>query len=200
MWDARQLVSDQQRIVGDPAMRVKDPVAVGSGGESPQAAAFRRLVEQQLARSYRLAAAILGDATNAEDAVHDAFEQAWRKWSSLRDIETFEAWFRRILVNLCRDRLRHRQRWPSLPIADDLPVNTPDPYDAVHDREQLARGLRRLRTDDQVLLALRYAEDLKVDDIARTLGIPSGTVMSRLHHATRRLREALDADTRGSSR
>ncbi len=62
-----------------------------------------------------------------------------------------------------------------------------------HDRDALDGALARLKPDDQVLLALRYYEDLKVDDIALVLGLRPGTVMSRLHHAMNRLRAALDA-------
>jgi RNA polymerase sigma-70 factor (ECF subfamily) len=71
-----------------------------------RARAFLRLVDDHLDAAYRLARAILHDATDAQDATHDAFEQAWRKWSTLRDPARFEPWFDRILVNTCRDRRR----------------------------------------------------------------------------------------------
>ena len=181
--------------------QLDDPVAVGSGGESPRAAAFRLLAERHLYDSYRLAAAILGDPVAAEDAVHDAFETAWRKWSTLRDPALFEHWFSRIVVNLCRDRLRARARSRVQPIVDDLQVDDRDAFAGVHDRELVARGLARLGPDDQVLLALRYSRDLRVGDIARVLDVPPGTVMSRLHHATRRLREVLaDGDGKATKR
>ena len=72
---------------------------------SPGADAFRRLVERQLDASYRLAAVILGDRVEAEDAVHDAAVAAWQGFAALRDPDRFDAWFRRILVNGCRDRV-----------------------------------------------------------------------------------------------
>ena len=76
-----------------------------------RAEAFLRLADDHLDAAYRLARAILHDATDAQDATHDAVERAWRKWSTLRDPARFEPWFDRILVNTCRDRLRsaHRQ-------------------------------------------------------------------------------------------
>jgi RNA polymerase sigma-70 factor (ECF subfamily) len=200
MWEtSRDLASGPALDVGR-AVRYDDPVTAGPAGESAQAAAFRRLAEQHLRSSHRLATAILGDAIAAEDAVHDAFERAWRTWSSLREVELFEAWFRRILVNVCRDSLRRRQRWPSHSLTDEMPLYAPDRFDAVLDRDELARGLARLRPDEQILLALRFTEDLKVDDIAAALVIPSGTVMSRLHHAIRRLREAMAAGQPGGAR
>ena len=66
---------------------------------------------------------ILGDPVEAEDAVHDAAVVAWRGFAGLRDRDRFEAWFGRILVNGCRDRLRRRRRRPIvawIPMLGDL--------------------------------------------------------------------------------
>ena len=65
------------------------------GTDSERVAAFQRLAEQRLDASYRLANAILGDATQAQDTVHDAVLIAWKRWSSLRDPAKFDAWFDR---------------------------------------------------------------------------------------------------------
>ena len=64
----------------------------------------------ELDRAYRLAGLLLGDATEAEDATQEALLRAWRSIDSLRDPAGFGAWFDRILVNGCRDRLRRRRR------------------------------------------------------------------------------------------
>lgn len=168
--------------------------------ETERAAAFRSLVEDHLDRSYRLAVVILGDATEAEDAVQDAFEAAWRKWSSLRDQNLFEHWFGRILVNTCRDHVRRRSRSRVADISAELAVETPDPYGAAITRDVVDRGLAELSADDQTLLALRYYRDLKVDDIAAVLGMRPGTVMARLHHAMRRLRAVMDTRDGGEAR
>ena len=82
---------------------------IGSAN-ADRAAAFSELAERHLADSYRLAALILGERADAEDATQDAFVAAWKSWSSLRDPAHFEAWFGRILVNVCRDRLRRSRR------------------------------------------------------------------------------------------
>ena len=66
---------------------------------------FARFVELRLADHYRIAAVILGDPVEAQDATHDAMAQAWRGWSNLRDVERLDAWVGRILVNECRDRI-----------------------------------------------------------------------------------------------
>ncbi len=78
--------------------------------EEQRMAAFRRLADERLDASYRLATAILGDANQSQDAVHDAVLLAWERWPSLRDRAKFDAWFDRIVVNVCRDRLRRDAR------------------------------------------------------------------------------------------
>src|SRR5262249_11714456 len=70
-----------------------------------------------LDEAYRRARVLLGNRVGAEDAGHDAAERAWRSWGSLRDEAQFDAWFSRILVNLCRDRLRRRRRVAFIEIA-----------------------------------------------------------------------------------
>ena len=91
--------------------------AIGSAN-AERAAAFSDLAERHLADSYRLASLILGDRDEAQDATHDAFVAAWKSWGSLRDPARFEAWFGRILVNVCRDRLRHRRRHGTTEVTD----------------------------------------------------------------------------------
>src|SRR5262245_53147430 len=82
-------------------------------GTAARDAAFLRLASEHLDRAYRLARAIVRDPAEAQDATHDAFVQAWRKWGSLRDPDRFDAWFDRILVNTCRNRLRAVRRLPT---------------------------------------------------------------------------------------
>jgi RNA polymerase sigma-70 factor (ECF subfamily) len=163
-------------------------------GEAAKAEVFRRLATDHLASGYRLARAILGSQAEAEDATHDAFVQAWRKWSSLRDPDRFEAWFERILVNTCRDRLRRRSRQRVTDLSGELVRPGPDPYGQVDERAALNAALARLSPDHRVVVALRYYRDLSTRQIADRLGIREGTVSSRLHHALRQLHERLDRD------
>lgn len=160
-----------------------------------RAAAFRGLVDRQLDGAYRLAAVILGDRVEAEDAVHDAAVAAWRTFGDLRDAARFEAWFRRILVNGCRDRLRARARHRVVNLGRELGEGehptVADAADATATRDALERTLTVLDPDHQVVVALRFGADLTVPAIAATLGIPEGTVKSRLHHALARLRATI---------
>ena len=153
--------------------------------------AFERLAQEHLDSSYRLAGAILGRSGEAEDAVHDAFENAWRKWSTLREPARFEAWFGRIVVNTCRDRLRRSTRRRTEELDGHEPGH--DPLAGNEVRDELDRALARLKPDDQVVLALRYYRDLTVDDIAELMDVRPGTVMSRIHRAQARLRPLLAA-------
>ncbi|MDF2735827.1 MAG: polymerase ECF-type sigma factor [Chloroflexota bacterium] len=167
---------------------------------SERAEAFLRLSESHLDAAYRLARAILHDATDAQDATHDAFEQAWRRWSTLRDPARFEPWFDRILVNTCRDRLRSGHR-RAVDISGAVAISAGDPFTQAHDRDLLANAIATLPPEHRIVVALRYYRDLAVEDIASRLGIPAGTVHSRLHYALKRLHAAIDtADDKGTIR
>jgi RNA polymerase sigma-70 factor (ECF subfamily) len=163
-------------------------------GTSGREAAFQRLLHDDLERYYALAAAMLGDVVEAQDAVHDAAVSAWQRFGDLRDEDRFGAWFDRILVNGCRERLRVRRRRPVVDIAvqaeDALPTGR-DHAVAVADADAVERAVRELDPDRIVVVMLRYEADLTVPQIAQRLGIAEGTVKSRLHHARRRMRAAI---------
>ena len=162
-----------------------------------RATVFRRLSQEHLDASYRLARAILGDPLAAEDAVHDAFVTAWRKWHSLRDPSSFEAWFQRILVNTCRNQLKRSSRLRMTDISSAPHPAMDDPEITVApDRQAIDQAMQDLGEDHRVVLALRYYRDLKLEDIATLLGVRTGTVKSRLHHAQKNLRAALERQQR----
>jgi RNA polymerase sigma-70 factor (ECF subfamily) len=163
-----------------------------------RATAFAALLDRGLDSHYRLAAVILGDPIEAEDAVHDAAVVAWRGFARLREPDRFEAWFSRILVNGCRDRLRVRRRRPvvvAIPVLDGTVMPTtvwPDADAAVLTRDLLERAFATLDPEHAIAVSLRFYADLTVPQIAQRLGIAEGTVKSRLHHALRRLRAAVE--------
>ena len=160
---------------------------------------LERLILEHLDRAYRLASVILGNTIEAEDAVSDAALQAWRSRSRLREPDRFEAWFSRIVVNVCRDRLRVRRRTPIIEILPATPADeagSDDFRDPVHLRDELERAFEGLSPDDRIVLSLRFWADLPVDAIGERLRIPAGTVKSRLHHALARLRAAMTEEVR----
>ena len=161
-------------------------------------AAFRRLIDDRLEASYRLATILLGDREEAEDATHDAIVRAWRAFGGLRHQDRFEVWFQRIVVNVCRDHLRGRRARPTAALVGDHADPRPgvDPGAGAFEGDALARALERLNPDQQVVVVMRFYLDLPLDEIARRLDAPLGTVKSRLHHALRALRAAYDASSR----
>ena len=160
--------------------------------QTARADAFRALADRHLDASYGLAQAILGQRAEAEDATQDAFVSAWRAWSTLRDPDLFDHWFDRILVNTCRNRLRHSSHRPTQDLPADLESVAPDAYGPTHDRALLWPAMGHLAPDKRVVVALRFYRDLSIDQIAVRLGLRQGTVKSRLHRALRELRTDLD--------
>lgn len=159
--------------------------------------AFSELARVSIGRLYAAARLILRDPQRAEDATQEALVAAWRHIHGLRDPDRFEAWLHRMLVNACyrearRTRSRH-VREVQLP-ALDLPA--PDPTSRLLDHDQLDRGFRRLPVDQRAVLVLYYYLGLRPEEAAAVLGLPSGTVRSRLQRAITAMRAALDADAR----
>jgi RNA polymerase sigma-70 factor (ECF subfamily) len=159
--------------------------------------AFSELARVSIARLYAVARLILRDGERAEDATQEALVAAWRDLSSLRDPDRFEAWLHRLLVRACyrearRDRRRERFEVHVQPIDGWVPDRSLDLV--LHD--QLERGFRRLDADQRIVLALHFYLGLTLTEAADVLGVPAGTVKSRLHRAIRAMRSALDADAR----
>ena len=164
--------------------------------------AFKVLMGPRLDRAYGLAWHVLAHAADAEDACQEALLAAWSAWPRLRDPARFDAWFGRILVNACRDQLRNRGRTPlSLDAGPGTATDyaygptsrvTADQTDALANHEALGLALRTLSPDQREVIVLRYYFDLTVDQIAARTGARQGTVKSRLHHALRYLRSAID--------
>ena len=157
--------------------------------------AFAVLVHQVSDSLYAVAYRILRDPGLAEDALQNALVLAWRRLPHLREPERFEAWIHRILVHACYDESQRARQWTAnvrvLPI--DGP-STPDGSAAVADRDELERAFRRLPIDQRAVFVLHHYLGLPLVEIAELLEIPAGTARSRLHYATRALRDALTAD------
>jgi RNA polymerase sigma-70 factor (ECF subfamily) len=162
-----------------------------AGSDADRRTAFARLVDGNLDRAYRIAGVILGNGPDAEDATHDAVVQAWRSFAGLRDPSRFEAWFQRILVNVCRDRLRKRRRTPVTELAVADAAVSPGGFVMVEDRLALDRAFARLSPEQAITVVLRFHVDLTLEDVAERMGVPVGTVKSRLHAALAAMQLAL---------
>ena len=140
---------------------------------------------------------ILRDTDLAEDATQQALLAIWRDLPQLRDPARFDAWSYRLLVRACYAEGRKERAWaPNLRIMSADELASPDALGSIVDRDQLERGFRRLSIDHRVVVVLHYYLDMPLESVAETLGVPLGTVRSRLLHAMRGLRAALDADAR----
>lgn len=157
--------------------------------------AFVRLADRELQRAYRLAGLILGNQHDAEDATQDALLRAWSAYPGLRSWEDFQAWFDRILVNVCRDRLRRRKIVRFLPMSGDYDAAGGDPFARLINHDEMLRAMAGLDVDLRTVVVLRFWADLPVDEIARRTSTLSGTVKSRLHRALRLMRQSLQQDT-----
>jgi RNA polymerase sigma-70 factor, ECF subfamily len=158
--------------------------------------AFDALARTAGDRCMAIAHRILRDADLAEDAVQAALITAWRELKSLRDPDRFEPWLHRILTHECYAQARHRQRWSTDIRVLPTPNGDSSDISGVHDRDELHRAFRRLTLEQRAVLVFHYYLDLPVADVADRLGIPVGTVKSRIHHASTALRASLDADAR----
>ncbi len=145
---------------------------------------------------------IVRDEYAAQDAVQEAFIEAWRSLPGLREPDRFEAWMRRLLVRACFKGRRRGKRLEAVEIhltpADEPAMPGGERNFAIHD--QLERGLARIPAEQRAVVVLVYYLDLPLADVAQAMGIPLGTTKSRLNRATQALRAAIEADDRMPSR
>jgi RNA polymerase sigma-70 factor (ECF subfamily) len=147
---------------------------------------------------YRLTHAIVNDPADAADAAQEAFVAAWRQLPRLKDPDRFDAWLQRIAVNAARMSLRARGRRRVREIAASAMAvaartAVADPGGTTDDGARLATALDHLSADQRTILALHHLDGRSVAEIADVLGIPAGTVKSRLFTARRALDAALAA-------
>jgi RNA polymerase sigma-70 factor (ECF subfamily) len=159
--------------------------------------AFGRLAAAAIDRMHGVAWLILRDPHDAEDAVQEALVRAWRELPRLRDIDRFDAWLRRLLVNACHDVGRRHRRNQSMRLVElQVEPAGADGWRAVEDRDRLGRAFARLPIDQRTVLALTHYLGLTGPEVATAVGAPLGTVKSRLRYASAAMRAALEADDR----
>jgi RNA polymerase sigma-70 factor (ECF subfamily) len=159
--------------------------------------AFETLTSVAFDRLYAVAGRILRDPDRSQDAVQECLVRAWRDLRGLRDPDRFDAWLYRLLVNACRDELRRSRR--RLIEVHVLPLERALDRDAATElanRDELERGFRQLPVELRAVLVLHHYLGMRSHEIAEILGIPVGTVHSRLQYATNAMRAALEADAR----
>ena len=162
-------------------------------------AAFEGLVRRYSERAYRAAYRVVRDQSQAEDIVQEALIKAYRGLRRFESRSSFYTWLYRIVVNLALDRRRREKRAPTLEWDDTVakqvdpravPPSSEDPELATRRHEVLglvADGIQQLPDGQREVLLLREVEGLSYEEIASTMGISKGTVMSRLHYARKKM-------------
>ena len=155
--------------------------------------AFARHQAELLGTLYYL----VGNLEDARDALQEAFVKCWRNQAKVAEVENLKAWIFRIALNTGRDirETAWRRKRQSLPEDEGSLASDGDgPADIVEHDERLARlraALKELRPEEQEVFLLRQNGELTYEEIAETIGVPTGTVKTRMRLALSRLREVL---------
>lgn len=161
--------------------------------------AFRELVARHQAVVRAYAAGILGDPHEAEDAAQEAFLRAHRRLGAFRGDAPLRTWLLRICRNHCLDRLRARPSVTMVALDDEIPAGGADTTAAgvarTIDRERLVRAIGGLPDALQQAVVLRELRGLPYEEVAGILGVPVGTVRSRLSAGRAQLRASLGERT-----
>ena len=159
--------------------------------------AFTELGRGQIDRLYAIARLILRDSDRAHDATQEALISAWRDLRGLRDADKFESWLRRLLVNACyKEARKEKRRLSAEGRVRPLEAEACDPAETIADRDELARVFMTLDAEQRALIVLHYYLGLPIRETALALGLPEGTVKSRLHRTKTQMRATLEADAR----
>lgn len=135
---------------------------------------------------YRVSMSYLSDVEDAADAVQDTLAKAWEKRNILSRPEQFKPWVMRILVNQCKDVLRKRRRRSFYPLEEDtasIDPSVPQP--------PVMEAIKALKPELRAVMVLHYVDGYAVQEIASSLGIPLGTVKTRMRSARKRLKQTL---------
>jgi len=161
--------------------------------------AYAALVGAASSRLYALACLILRDSDRAEDATQEAFVRAWRELPRLRDADRFDAWLRRLVVNACYDEARRVRRRAEVTLFSVGERSVIDTSASMAESDRVERAFRQLPLDQRTVLVLQHYFSLTHVEIAETVGVPLGTVKSRVRYGVAAMRAALEADDRSGS-
>lgn len=170
---------------------MEDTAAIGKiiNGDNE---AFRFLVERYQNQALGHAAAILGNRSEAQDAVQEAFIDAYDSISRFDSSRRFYPWFYVLIRNRCFKMLAKRKPTDSI---DEIEILAPRVGIEPEERIGLERALRKLTAEDREIITLKYLDGLSYKEIAGYLGVPLGTVMSRLFYARKIFRTEFERGT-----
>jgi RNA polymerase sigma-70 factor (ECF subfamily) len=156
-----------------------------------------RLVESSTL-AFRVAFSVLRHREDAEDVAQEALARAYRSFRSLRDRDRFRAWLVRMTWRLALDRQRADRRRARRELTQMPPTTPVEDARSAARLDALWRAIDALPTRWRLVLVLANVEGHGVAEVGRLLGLPDGTVKSRLFHARRKLKEIMDGGTPGS--
>ena len=139
----------------------------------------------------RYARLLTGDASRADDLVQDTLERACIKWSLWQPGTALKSWLLTLMHNLHLNQIRDRRHDDGHASLDDVPEAWHEPHALAAERLDLGRAFAHLSTTAREVLLLVAVEDYSYAEAARVLGVPIGTVMSRLHRAREQLRRLM---------
>ena len=171
--------------------------------------AFAEIVLQSQKKVFNIAYRMLGNSEEAKDLAQEVFVSVFNSIKDLRDEIKFDSWLTRITLNHCRNRWKHlkrRQYFNSDSLDDPVEMEEGDVPRAVYDpsdnpetlyekkmiQELVQRGLQKLKEDQRELLVLRDLQGFSYEEMCELLGLPEGTIKSKLHRARMDLKQVLE--------
>lgn len=155
--------------------------------------AFGRLLQMEVGWAFGVAVAVCGSREEAEDAFQEASLKAWLELRRLRQVDLWQSWFRKIVINeaidISRRTARTRRAVAIAPTQGDG-----DPGRVIPESDAVGAVLKKLSADERAILVLRYGRDMQVDEVAAMLGIRLGTAKSRLSRTLAKCRRLVGAE------
>lgn len=181
--------ADANAMAGDDA-RDRALLAAHLAGDGQ---AFGTLVAHHRDRLWAVALRTLGDREEAADAVQDALLSAYRSAATYRGEAKVTTWLHRVVVNACLDRVRRRKARPSVPLPEggEEPASRRDELGERETAMEVEQALAALPDDQRAAIVLVDLQGMPVDEAARALGVPAGTVKSRCSRGRARLAVSL---------
>lgn len=178
--------------------RPADDTELIARAQSGDTAAYEEIVQRYQQIAFRTAYIVSGSAADAEDATQDGFVKAYRALGRFRLGADFRPWLLRIVANEARNRVRSSSRRQQLQLRlteafrpGDAAPSPEAVAVAADERRRLLAAVNAMSGDDRMVIACRYFLELNGEETAATLGIPEGTVKSRLFRALSRLKGQL---------
>ena len=184
-------------------MEAAEEIRLIAGAKHGDHASFEALVDRYMGRAVNVAVNYVANREDALDLAQESFYRVFKNLHRFREGERFAPWFFRILRNTCLNWLEKHRRVRKFSIhakddeGEDYPLpdgalSPPNQAEQQEAQQEFWKALEKLSMKHREIIMLRHFEDLEYAEIAAVLDIPIGTVMSRLFHARRRLKEALE--------